>query len=182
MPASHSMTIPPSAPKVESFPIEAAMRNLAPSVAKAASETVSAFFSAPASLASAWEAPRIPESSRMQCSQKNVGEKYGMMCNLTADKHGWDRLFPSDADDRFKMDAFCELANCICGTLLADGAFADWFGYLIPCVPCSGPGCALAGAQSVKGALRLKGAWILFSFAVSEAPEASRGGSLAALA
>ncbi len=148
------------------FPIDAALRRLGPNLARAASETAGAFFSAPASLAATWEAPRIPELGRIHCSQKNIGEKYELLCNLTADKFEWEKLFPADVDGQLKMDAYCELANCICGTLLADPAFTDWFGYLIPCVPCSGAGCASAEAHSIQGALRISGAWILFSFSV----------------
>jgi len=166
MPALHALKI--DSADAADFSVDTALRKLAPNLARATSETVSAFFSTPASLAPAWEAPRIHEMGRIQCSQKNVGDKYQMVCNLTADKSGWDRLFPSDVDDAIKMDAYCELANCICGELLADAGFADWFGYLIPCVPCSGPGCPGEGAHAVKGALRLNGAWILFSFAVRE--------------
>jgi hypothetical protein len=167
MPALHALKI--DAESAAGFSVDAALRKLAPNLARAASGTVSAFFSAPASLAPAWEAPRIHERERIQCSQKNVGDKYQMVCNLTADKAGWDRLFPGGVDDPIKMDAYCELANCICGELLADPAFADWFGYLTPCVPCSGPGCLDEGTYSVNGALRLNGSWILFSFAVYEA-------------
>lgn len=150
------------------FPIDAALRRLAPNLARAASETAGAFFNVPASLASTWEAPRIPELGRIHCSQKNIGEKYEMMCNLTADKFEWDKLFPADVPAQIKLDAYCELANCMCGTLLADPGFTDWFGYLIPCVPCSGSSCADPAAHSIKGALRLNGAWIMFSFAVKE--------------
>lgn len=164
------------------FPIDAALRKLAPNLARAASETAGAFFNLPAALATTWDAPRIPELGRIHCSQKNVGDKYEMICNLTADKFGWDKLFPAGADEQLKMDAYCELANCMCGTLLADPGFTDWFGYLIPCVPCSGAGCAGEGAQTIKGALRLNGAWILFSFAVREceAATASAAGLTAA--
>ena len=174
-PAANPDTLPLP---VEGFPVDAALRKLAANLARAASETASAFFNAPASLASTWEAPRIPEAGRIHCSQKNIGEKYEMICNLTADQAGWDRLFPPGAEEGIKLDAYCELANCMCGALLADSGFADWFGYLIPCVPCSGPGLVEEGTHAVKGALRLNGAWILFSFAVREAeaaaPQAAR--------
>jgi hypothetical protein len=165
------------------FPIDAALRKLAPNLARAASETAGAFFNVPASLASSWEAPRIPELGRIHCSQKNVGEKYEMICNLTADKFEWEKLFPAGVDERLKMDAYCELANCMCGALLADPGFSDWFGYLIPCVPCSGSGRAGEGSHAIKGALRLNGAWILFSFAVRECEAAaSSAGHLTAAA
>lgn len=167
MPASKAM--PSSAlPVAEIFPIDSAMRKLAPSLARAVSETVSAFFNGQVSLVPAWEAPRIPAFAAIHCSQKNLGERFEMICNLTADKGGWDRLFPAATDESIRLDAYCELANCICGALVADAAFADWFGYLIPCVPCSGPGCVGEGSHAVNGALRLKGSCILFSFAVRE--------------
>jgi hypothetical protein len=168
MPALKTMPMPSAVLDTELFPIDAALRKLAPSLARAASDTVSAFLNAHVSLAPAWEAPRIPEHGALHCSQKNLGEKYEMTCNLTVDKNGWDRLIPSLGEERIRLDAFCELANCICGALVADAAFADWFGYLIPCVPCSGPGCVGEGAYAVNGALRLNGSWILFSFAVRE--------------
>ena len=167
--ASPAIAKPEEILPVTGFPIDAALRRLGPNLARAASETAGAFFSVPVSLAATWEAPRIAELGRIHCSQKNIGEKYEMICNLTADKFEWEKLFPDDVDGQLKMDAYCELANCMCGTLLADPAFTDWFGYLIPCVPCSGAGCSGEGAHSIQGALRLGGAWILFSFAVQEA-------------
>lgn len=174
MPAMKSTLMQSAAPDAELFPIDSALRKLAPSLARASSETVSAFLNANASLAPAWEAPRIPEQGAIRCSQKNLGERFEMICNLTADKTGWERLFPNLADERIRLDAFCELANCICGALVADAAFVDWFGYLIPCVPCSGPGCVGEGAHAVNGAVRLNGSWILFSFAVRETHTAGK--------
>ena len=156
------------------------MRKLGPNLARAASETAIRLLQRARFPRPAWEAPRIQERGRIQCSQKNVGDKYQMICNLTADKSGWDRLFPGGVDDTIRMDAYCELANCICGELLADPAFADWFGYLIPCVPCSGPGCMDEGTYSVNGALRLNGSWILFSFAVHEVVSEGTGNLTAA--
>lgn len=182
MPASPTLKPQAIACPAEGFPIDAALRKLAPNLARAASETAAAFFSRPAPLAPAWEAPRIPDLGRIQCSQKNVGERYEMVCNLTADASAWSALFPAGTGGRMKMDAYCELANCICGALLADPGFSDWFGNLIPCVPCSGAGCAGEGAHAVKGALRLGSAWVLFSFAVREAESAARGGRLTAAA
>jgi hypothetical protein len=183
MPAVKTMLPQSALPGTELFPIDSAMRKLAPSLARAVSETVSAFFNAQVSLVPAWEAPRIPALGAIHCSQKNLGERFEMICNLTADKGGWDRLFPALTDEGIRLDAYCELANCICGALVADAAFADWFGYLIPCVPCSGPGCVGDGSHSVNGALRLKGSCILFSFAVREVQAAaSRTAPLSAVA
>jgi hypothetical protein len=150
-------------------PIEAGMRRLAASLTRTAAETAGAFFCSQASLESPWEAPRIADTDSLHCSQKNIGEKYELLCNLTADKAGYDTLFPEGISDQIKMDAYCELANCICGSILADTAFSEEFGYLIPCVPCSGAGRPASGSRTVRGSFRLAGAWIHFSFAVQEA-------------
>jgi hypothetical protein len=183
MPARKTMPPQPASADAELFAIDSALRKLAPNLARAVSETVSAFFNAQVSLVPAWEAPRIAHPAAIHCSQKNLGEKFEMICNLTADKDGWDRLFPALSEERIRLDAYCELANCICGALVADAAFADWFGYLIPCVPCSGPGGVGEGAYAVNGALRLKGSCILFSFAVREVrAAATRAATLTAAA
>lgn len=150
-------------------PIESGMRRLAASLTRTAAETAGAFFCSQAFPGSAWEAPRIAVKETLRCSQKNIGEKYELLCNLTADKAGYDTLFPEGVSDQLKMDAYCELANCICGSILADSAFSEEFGYLIPCVPCSGAARPAAGSRTVRGSLRLAGAWIHFSFAVQEA-------------
>lgn len=160
---------PAAPPTIETFPIDVALRKLAPVLARAACETASAFLNAPASLAPGWAAPRTGGPQHMLCSQKNLGERFDMICNLSADAQGWARLFPGGTDASIRADAYCELVNCMCGGLIADPDFADWFGYLIPCVPCSGPGCLDEGSHSVKGALRLKDTWIRFCFSVGEA-------------
>lgn len=149
-------------------PLETGMRRLAPCFSRAAAETAEAFFSSHAFQGTSWEAPRIPEDSALHCSQKNIGEKYELLLNLTTDKHEYHRLFPSEVSDPIRMDAYCELANCICGSILADAGFLGEFGDLMPCVPCSGAGRMAAGSRAIRGAFRLGGAWIHFSFAVRE--------------
>jgi hypothetical protein len=148
--------------------IESGLRRLAPALARAAAETAGAFFCSQATLGTVWEAPRIPEARSLHCSQKNVGEKFELICNLTTDMTEWKRLFAADVPDQIKMDAYCELANCICGSLLADPGFSDEFGYLIPCVPCTGAGRPEPGSRTVRGTFRLSGTWIHFSFAVQD--------------
>ncbi|HKP98138.1 MAG TPA: hypothetical protein VJ385_20580 [Fibrobacteria bacterium] len=155
-------------PAARACPIESGMRRVAPSLARAATETAGAFFCTQAALGTAWEAPGIPETSRLCCSQMNIGEKFELLCNLTTDTAEYAKLFPAGVPDPIRMDAYCELANCICGAILADERFLGEFGYLIPCVPCSGAGSVAAGSRTVRGAFRLAGAWIHFSFAVRE--------------
>ncbi len=153
--------------------IESEMRRLGPSLARTVAETAGAFFNSPATLEAAWAAPRLPEGRALRCSQENIGEKYGLLCDLSADMGEYARLFPAGVSDSIKLDAYCELANCICGAILADADFADEFGYLIPCVPCSGAGRLSAGTRSMSGAFRLKDAWIRFSLTVQAAVPAA---------
>jgi hypothetical protein len=156
----------------QACPIENGMRRLAASLTRSAAETAGAFFCSQAILASHREAPRLPEKGAIRCSQKNIGGKYELLCNLAADKAGFDKLFPAGTSDPIKMDAYCELANCICGSILADAAFSEEFGYLIPCVPCTGAGREAAGSRPLRGAFRLAETWIHFSFTVQEAAAA----------
>lgn len=149
--------------------LESGLRRLAPSLARAAAETTGAFFCSQATLGTIWEAPRIPEARSLNCSQKNIGEKFELICNLSTDIAEWGKLFAADVPDQIKMDAYCELANCICGSLMADAGFSDEFGYLIPCVPCTGAGRPDPGSRTMRGTLRLSGTWIHFSFSVQEA-------------
>jgi hypothetical protein len=149
-------------------PIEAGMRKLAPSLSRAAADTAAAFFCARATPGSAWDAPRIPDPVRMQCSQRNIGEKFELRCTLTTDKAAFSNLFPAGMPEPIQLDAYRELANCICGTVLADEGFQGEFGYLIPCVPSPGPDRPPAGSRSVSGSFRMAGTWIHYSFAVLE--------------
>jgi hypothetical protein len=146
---------------------EAKLRRIGPSLARVAAETAGAFLNTQAFLGLAWSPiPRLPDLGVLRCSQKNIGEKIGMVCNLSVDKNEWARLLGPGAGDDFSMDAFCEMANCICGGLIADPAFTDEFGYLIPCVPYAGHIAAPASEKAYRGAFRMGSAWIHFSITV----------------
>lgn len=150
--------------------VHIALRRLGPSMARVAADTAGAFASAEAVPGTDWTViPRLPDLGILRCSQKNVGEKHEMVCNLSVEKSEWDRLFGADGSEEFSVDAFCEMANCICGSLIADPAFTDEFGYLIPCVPCAGLGKTFADAGRFRCAFRLGGAWIHVSISVQAA-------------
>jgi hypothetical protein len=149
-------------------PAEALQRMASP-LARAAAETAGAFFCAEASLPRSRAIPRFSEFGALRCSQKNVGDKHEMICNLAVDQKEWDRLFKAGESEELKKDAFSELANCICGAVLAHPLFSDEFGYLIPCVPCSGPAVLPSGSSRLKGAFKMGGAWIRYSFRVAKA-------------
>ena len=149
-------------------PLETGLRRVAPSLSRAVTETAEAFFGFKAIQGIPWEAPRIPDNRALYCSQENIGEKYEFLLNLTTDKIDYDRLFAEEVGDQIRMDAYCELANCICGAVLADPAFSDEFGYLIPCVPCNGASRPDGEARSERGSMIVGGAWIHFSFSVQE--------------
>jgi hypothetical protein len=146
--------------------IQASLQRLAPVLARASAETAGAFFCAESSLPQGRPSPRFSDLGAMRCSQKNVGDNYEMVCNLAVDKAEWDRLVGAADDEEMKRDAFSELANCICGAVIAHPGFTDDFGYLIPCVPCSRPALVPAGSSRLKGAFKMGGAWIRFSFSV----------------
>ena len=147
--------------------VEAGIRRLGPSLSRLVAETAGAFFSSQAGVEAAWDAPRL-DGDALHCSQRNVGEKFELLCNLSADREEYARLFPAGVPESIRLDAYCELANCVCGAILADGQFEGEFGYLIPCVPCSGIGRVPAGARALYGAFRLKGAWIRFTLAIRD--------------
>ncbi|MEO7427200.1 MAG: hypothetical protein ABI036_18575 [Fibrobacteria bacterium] len=147
-------------------PIETGMRRLAPSLLRTVAETAEAFFAGRADLEPAWDGSGLRDNAALNCSQMNIGEGFELLCCLTTDIGGFDRLFPADVPEPIKMDAYCELANCICGAILADEGFADRFGYMTPCVPCLRPGRIRPGSRALRGALRMKGARIHFSLAL----------------
>ena len=147
--------------------LESALRRLSSSLTRSAAETANAFFSANTTPGVIWEARELDLES-LQCSQKNIGETHEMTCDLGVKKSDWTRMFTLEETEQFKMDAFCEMANCICGAVLADPGFSDEFGYMIPCVPCSGPSLAMPGSRTLRGAFRLSGILVHFSFAVRE--------------
>jgi hypothetical protein len=159
---------PASAASRPECPINGGMRRLAPSLMRAAVDTAGAFLCVPASLGSAWEAPRTAIPEALHCSQMNIGEKYQLLCNLSVDKADWYKLFTAGVGEQIRMDAYCEMANCICGAVLADAAFTDEFGYLIPCVPCNGASRPDGEARTERGSMLVGGAWIRFSFTVQE--------------
>ncbi len=149
--------------------LERALSRLASSMTRAAAETAGAFFCTKTSEGASWEVPRLSYQESIFCSQINMGEKYEMLCNLAVDKSDWTKMFTSGESDLFQMDTFCELANCICGTVLADPSFADEFGNLIPCVPFSGVSAqGHPGSKTFRGAFRLSGFLVHFSFTVQE--------------
>jgi hypothetical protein len=146
----------------------ATFSRLAPALLRTVAETAEAFFADQAALEPACDGSGIRENAALNCSQMNIGQNYEFLCCLTTDKTGFDRLFAAGIPEPIKMDAYCELANCICGAILADAGFADEFGYLTPCVPCSRPGRIKAGSRALRGALRMKGARIHFSLALRQ--------------
>lgn len=150
--------------------LEIALLRLGPSLSRTAAETAGAFITAQAVPATDGSViPGLPDLGVLHCSQKNIGEKLELVCNLSVEKAEWERLFGVGESEEFCIDAFCEMANCICGSLIADPAFTDEFGYLIPCVPCAGPGKPHPGTRGFGGAFRLGGAWVHFSLAMQQA-------------
>ncbi len=151
------------------FSIEAALRSLSSSMTRGAAETAGAFFCTQTSPGiERRKTPRLTDLGSLHCSQKNLGDKFEMTCNLAVERGEWEKMFADNESEQFKMDAFCEMANCICGTLIADPSFTDEFGYMIPCVPCSGPCRILESAPTLRGAFRLAGIRVYFAFTVQE--------------
>ncbi|MEO6095819.1 MAG: hypothetical protein ABIW76_09085 [Fibrobacteria bacterium] len=148
--------------------MDACMRRIGTTMMRAAVETAGAFLMVPASQSSAWDAPRIAVPDAMHCSQMNIGENYRLLCNLNVDRNAWNKLFSAGVPDQIMLDAFCELANCISGAILADADFRDEFGYLIPCVPCNGASRPLGEARTERGCMLVGGAWVNFSFSMQE--------------
>jgi hypothetical protein len=134
----------------------------------AAAETSAAFLCVPAALGSAREAPRFSIPDALHCSQMNMGDKHQFLFNLSVDKSQWNRLFAGAIPDSVKLDAYCELANCICGAVLADAAFTGEFGCMIPCVPCNGASRPAADSPIEGGTMIVGGALIHFTFAIRE--------------
>lgn len=155
--------------------LEAALRRLGPSVRRVLAETAGAFLAADASPGSDWRTlSRLPDLGVLHCSQRNVGEKLEMICNLEVESSEWRRLLGEAACEDLCQDAFCEMANCICGSLLADAGFLDAFGYLVPCVPFAGPFRVAGDARTLRGAFRLGGALVHYAITVQAAAGALR--------
>ena len=148
--------------------LERSLDRIAPMLMRAAAETSAAFLSVPAALSSAREAPRFSIPDALHCSQMNMGDKHQFLFNLSVDRPQWNRLFADPMPDSMKSDAYCELANCICGAILADASFMDEFGSMIPCVPCNGASRPEADAPIRSGTMILGGALIRFTFAIRE--------------
>src|SRR5688572_20595176 len=92
--------------------LETAIWRLGPSMARVATETAGAFIATEAVLGGDWTViPRLPDLGVLRCSQKNIGEKHEMICNLSVEKAEWDRLFGTGESEDFCVDAFCEMAN-----------------------------------------------------------------------
>lgn len=160
-------TLPLEAPSEESV-----LQCLGPALSRVAAETSGAVLMAEALLASDWNvAPRLPDLGVLRCSQKNIGEKREMVLSLAVDKAEWDRLFASGETEEIRMDAFREMCNCACGGILADAAFTDAFGYLIPCVPSAGATRTSASACSYHAEFRLGGAWVHMTLSVDDASD-----------
>lgn len=163
--------------------IQAGLQRLAPSLSRTVAETAGAFFMAEASLPLNRAAiPRFSDFDAMRCSQKNIGEKYEMICNLAVDRAEWNGLFVNGEPEDLRRDAYSELVNCICGAVLAYSGFTEEYGYLIPCVPCSGPALVPAGASRLKGAFKMGTAWIRFSISMLQTTRTEAAGRLAAVA
>lgn len=150
--------------------LETGLSRLRPRLARVVADTAGDFLAANAVPGSPWMVPsRLPDLGLLHSSQRNLGEKLEMICNLSVEKSEWRRLVGAAGGEDISQDAFCELANCICGNLIADAAFADEFGYLLPCVPCAGRAAAAPGARAARGAFRVGGAWVHFSISVQAA-------------
>jgi hypothetical protein len=154
--------------QLRACPIQGSLDRIAPMLMRAAAETSAAFLCVPAALGSARKAPRFSIPDAMHCSQMNMGDKHQFLFNLSVEKAQWNKLFAGPIPDSIKLDAYCELANCICGTILADGEFTDEFGYMIPCVPCNGASRPAADAHIEGGTLIVGGALIHITFAIRE--------------
>lgn len=149
--------------------LDADRRRLGSSLSRVAAATAAAFLSTEAVMASDWSmVPRLPDLGVLRCSQRNVGERHEMICNMSVEKKEWNLLLGNPGDEEFSADAFCELANCICGGLTAEASITDEFGYLIPCVPYAGHSRIPDASRAYRGAFRLGGAWVHFSIAIRE--------------
>lgn len=158
-----------SRPLIADAGLHAALRRLAPTLSRIAADTAGALLGAgTAADTDPAAAPRFRDLGAIRCSQRNLGETHEMVMNLAADKAEWDRLFPAGESEEYRMDAFRELANCICGGMIGEPAFADEFGCLIPCVPYAGRWNPPADSACFTGAFRRGGAWIRYTLSVRQ--------------
>jgi hypothetical protein len=155
--------------------LDAAAHRLRAILGQSAAETVGAFFRSEAVPGPDWTVlPQLSDWETLRCSQKNIGDKVDMICNLSVAKADWYRLFTDGESDDVKADALCELANCVCGSVLADPEFSDEMGYLTPCVPSEGFCKAPAVSRTLRGSVLLKGAAIHFAFSILDSVSAAR--------
>ena len=148
--------------------VDPGLGRIAPRLKRTAADTAAAFLSVPAALGSAREAPRFSIPDALHCSQMNMGDKHQLLFNLSVEKAQWNSLFSCDMTDCIRLDAYCELANCICGAILADSEFTGEFGCMIPCVPCNGASRPAEGSRIERGSMIVGGAWIHFTLALRE--------------
>lgn len=146
--------------------LENTLRQLSPILSQSATETAGAFFSTLSTPSFDTIPSNLNPKESIFCSQKNIGEKFEMICNLAVSNAEWDKLFTAMDSDRYKIDAFCEMANCICGNVIAEANFSDAFGFLIPCVPWSIPENVSTQSSSMRGAFRLQGLTVYYAFTV----------------
>jgi len=153
-------------PKRESQSLEQILSRLSPLLSRTTAETAGSFFSTISSQSAETKNPKLNDKESLQCSQKNIGEKFEMICNLSVAASDWEKIFSQGESDRYKVDAFCEMANCICGNVIAEPEFSDVFGYLIPCVPWSVPADVSNESRSMRGAFRLAGITVYYAFSM----------------
>lgn len=146
--------------------LENTLRKLSPILSQTATDTAGAFFSTLSIPSADTFPPNFNSNESILCSQKNMGEKFEMICNLAVSAIEWDRLFAPGDSDRYKIDAFCEMANCICGSVIAEADFSDAFGFLIPCVPWAIPADVSTQSASMRGAFRLNGLTVYYAFTI----------------
>ncbi len=148
--------------------MEHSIRVLGPAMIRNLAETAAAFINVPAFYATLWQAPRLSGNQSFQCSQRNLGEKFELTCNLSVETEAWKAFFTAGESEQFQLDAFCEMANCVCGALLADPSLTDEIGYLTPCVPTASAFRPAARSRNLRGAFRLASAWIHFIITLQE--------------
>lgn len=159
---------PPTLP-LEAVSEESILHQLGPAMVRVIATTSGAFLMSEAAPATDWTVvPCLPDLGVLRCSQKNIGEKREMVLNLAVEKAEWDQLFSGGEAEDLRVDAFHEMCNCACGSILAEAAFTDAFGYLIPCVPSAGPAKAPLSAHSYHASFRLGCAWVHIALFVGD--------------
>lgn len=155
-------------------PLETSLRQLGPGLGQTAAETVGAFFRCEVSAGlMEMSLPRFADREALYCTQKNLGEKFKMTCSVAVVRQEWNRLFTDGESNAIKNDALWELANCVCGSVIADTGFSDEFGYLTPCVPNGDVqrAPALPVTTTYRCFVLIKGTAVHFAFTVEESTE-----------